>query len=263
MILRNFLYLDNNMMEDYLSALDGYLIEEQNEIKTNSYANDVGGDVKFLKGDMSTTSETKVDSKKAITYAAKFQKLYDLMAKNTMLRCIDEINEKIWREIHRSDIIEIDVNIEIAKSFNNFKGVKDAVPMLDLLQTMGAINSNNPNDIKAIQAISKLCKMVNTNKVPIICKNTTSEEYKFYGALQQDYLKNDISELEGNVTIIGKVQKILEKDVSDEIYNPLSNYKELIELGKKENAKDNKAMENIIENVYGPAIKLIPLAIYT
>lgn len=263
MILRNFLYLDNNMMEDYLSELDGYLIEEQSEIRTDSYANGVGSDVKILKGETSTANETKVDSKKAITYAAKFQKLYDLMAKNTLLKCIDELNEKIWGEIHRSDIIEIEVNIEVPKSFSNFKGIKDTVPMLDLLQTMGAINSNNPNDIKAVQAISELCKMVNTSKVPIICKNITSEKYKFYGVLQQEYLKNDVSDLEENVTIIGKVQKILGEDISDEIYNPLSNYKELIELGKKENVEDNKAMENIIENVYGPAIKLIPLAIYT
>lgn len=261
MILRNFLYLDNNMMEDYLSALDGYLIEERSETKTDNYANDVEGNLKILKGNMATECETTVNSKQAITYASRFQKLYELMNKNKEITYIDKINTKNWSKIQRGNILEIETNIEIAKSFCNFKAIKDAETMLEFFKTMGAINTNNRSDLEAMKAISGISNMVSINKIPIICTEMYVERYKIYANLQQKYLENDILELEGSATIIGKVQKILEVDDSDEVYNPLANYKNLIELGKA-NAENNETMENIIEEIKGPAIKLIPLAIY-
>ena len=79
MKLRNFLYINSKLLDDYISAIDGYVYEEEtqklNEINqkaANAKANvlGIGGDGKYEK-----QSSEEVERKVRISEAAKFDKL--------------------------------------------------------------------------------------------------------------------------------------------------------------------------------------------
>ena len=81
MKLRNFLYINSKLLDDYISAIDGYVYEEEtqklNEINqkaANAKANvlGIGGDGKYEK-----QSSEEVERKVRISEAAKFDKLFE------------------------------------------------------------------------------------------------------------------------------------------------------------------------------------------
>ena len=84
MKLRNFLYINRKLLDDYISAIDGYVYEEEtqklNEINqkaANAKANvlGIGGDGKYEK-----QSSEEVERKVRISEAAKFDKLFEYLS---------------------------------------------------------------------------------------------------------------------------------------------------------------------------------------
>lgn len=61
MKLRNFLYLNNKIVDDYLSVIDGYVYNEEAQSIATSTENEVkaGGSVKLLKGEGSHAGKGK------------------------------------------------------------------------------------------------------------------------------------------------------------------------------------------------------------
>jgi hypothetical protein len=263
MVLRNFLYLDQDMMEDYLATLEGYITEQREEEKIDKFTNGVEGNLIALKGDLATETGNRINSKQAITYAAKFKRLYESLEKDKLVNYIEKMDEKKWSNIRRSEIVEIEATIRISDKFNNFKMIKDIEPTLEILESFGTINKENPRDAEALKFITGINKIIQTDKIPIIFDLKGVEKYKLYGILNEKNLKCDIKNINEPITVIGKVQKILLEADSDEIYNPLSNYKTLINLGEKNNQDSNESLDNVIEVINGPAMKITPLAIYT
>lgn len=80
MKLRNFLYLNTKIIDDYLSAIDGYVYnEEAQSIATSTEeAMKAGGSIKLLSGEGAHTGKTEegITRSVQISDAAKFDKVF-------------------------------------------------------------------------------------------------------------------------------------------------------------------------------------------
>lgn len=65
--------------------------------------------------------------------------------------------------------------------------------------------------------------------------------------------------LNGEMTLLGKVQKIIPNNVEVEVFNMFPGLKPLMKLGDQ---NKNTSMEKLMEKITGPAMIIIPLAIY-
>lgn len=61
------------------------------------------------------------------------------------------------------------------------------------------------------------------------------------------------------MTLLGKVQKIIPNNVEVEVFNMFPGLKPLMKLGDQ---NKNTSMEKLMEKITGPAMIIIPLAIY-
>ena len=110
-----------------------------------------------------------------------------------------------------------------------------------------------------ITGVMSMMNLENSETIPLICESESTEGYKFIVELPKSFLRMDATNLNGEMTLFGKVQKIVPEGVEVEVYNMFSSLRALMEIG---NQNGNTDTEQFKEKVTGPAMKIIPLAIY-
>ncbi len=102
MKLRNFLYLNTKIVEDYLSVIDGYVYDEESRAITNSSESGVSGKagIKAVTGEGSKTTKLDEEVKRSvkISDASKFDKVF------TYLQSGDEDGQIKYYVIPKSSI---------------------------------------------------------------------------------------------------------------------------------------------------------------
>lgn len=112
MKLRNFLYINSKLLDDYISAIDGYVYEEEtqklNEINqkaASAKANvlGIGGDGKYEK-----QSSEEVERKVRISEAAKFDKLFEYLSADeySPLKYYEILNDEEFSGLGRDDLLK-------------------------------------------------------------------------------------------------------------------------------------------------------------
>lgn len=119
MILRNFLYLNEQMLNDYLSAIEGFMATKviQTTKQTNTKNAGIGINAKFVNGDLGKKSNNELETQMEvqITPASKVQKLIDYLNADEPIKFYDSMNEEIWQSIQRDEVIEFMGTVRFSK----------------------------------------------------------------------------------------------------------------------------------------------------
>jgi hypothetical protein len=210
-------------------------------------------------------SETgkEVREKFTLTDAAKFDELFKIMEEKDDFQYLDAFDREIWDSIRKREILEVEVLVKLPELYKMMNAVEDIIPFLDIMEQMGEEIFSDSNEEEMIKGFLKMIGNSDTDTIPVVCELESNSEYKFIFELSKEFLRMDISKLDGEMTLFGKVQKIIKEDQELEVYNMFSNFKSLIEMASKTNEKNKSAdMDDFIEKVKGPAMKIIPIALY-
>lgn len=121
MKLRNFLYINKKLIDDYISAIDGYVYEEEtqklnsiNQKAANANANLLGisGNGKYEK-----QSSEEVERTVRISDAAKFDKLFTYLSADeySPLRYYEILSDEEFFNLGRDEFIEVLVTPRFSK----------------------------------------------------------------------------------------------------------------------------------------------------
>lgn len=264
MILRNFLYLDTDMLDDYLSTLEGYLIESGEVVNNKSTKSSSKVNIKMFDSGRETDSESGITNKVQQTSAGKFQRLYEALEMNEMLQYLEGFDNIIWNSIKRQEILEVPGIISVPKMFNTIQGIGNLSPLIDLMQVFGKSDIIKQKDMDAINGIKAIGDIDIGKDIPIIMDLEDNKKYKFTALLKPDNLKVDIDAIEGNVTIIGKVQKIIPSGEKYEVFSMLKGIDNIMKSQNRDQRRkyDKSKTEEISDFIKGPAMVLIPLAVF-
>jgi len=259
MILRNFIYLDLKMLYEYLSSFDQNFIREKS-IEKADREKSIGAN-KIVTAKYGKTVSEEKQLKFLAEEAASFQNLYNLIDENSLLQVIEEMDDNLWNNIKRQQIIEGLVNIELPKLSSLTEAASEFKPMLDLISS---VSDDLIIDDKTQAGLSFL-EMFNDPQKGLILKMPLDgyAKFKFYGAINLEYLREDRSKLEGEFTVIGKIVKKIPKGKSERI-SPLQTIFDKLSYNKKakQKTKQIKLPNDIEDKIYYPAAKLDILAIY-
>lgn len=266
MILRNFLYLDTSILNDYLSTIEGFIEEgpiDQTEVQTKQKSGTAN--IKFVEGNLQSETSTETTQKLARTDASKFNKLYNLLSKNEMSQFLDAFDNEIWSQIRRGEILEIPAIINISKVFKLTQDVQNIPHMIDIMRAMGHDPFENEQEAKMFTGINTLGEFAGNQSIPIIFESEATKGYTFVAQLQRQYLKSEILNLEGGADIIGKVQRIIPRGKQEEIFSLIpafDSFQSSINREQRRKMQNDKKSNNISEIIKGPAILITPLALY-
>jgi hypothetical protein len=266
MALRNFIYLDTASLDDYLAALEGYSIEgsvDQTQIEKNDKSAKAGYKIIEAGGGVQKSTETKKSF--AITDAAKFQRLYELLEKDESIRYLDMFDEEIWRQIRRGDILEVEANIRLPQSYNMGQMVGEIAPLMNIIEAFGDETVVDEKTRKALGGIGQVAKLSEGKPVPIIFESISTPNFSFTANLSQKFIRVANNELEDQAIVFGKVKRILAKGEQVEVFSLMPGFTRSLpslKADQKRQMQRNLQKNNLADVVKGPAIILIPLAVY-
>ena len=157
MKLRNFMYLNTKVIEDYISAIDGYTYDEESQAIATSNENTVSGKagVPIISGSGEHTGRKEEEIKRSvrISDASKFDKIYKYLEsdEDEGLKYYECLSDGIYEKLRRDDFLEVLVTAR----FSKMKELTDSVKKIaELAAAIESFTDQEILDQKATEARS-------------------------------------------------------------------------------------------------------------
>ncbi|WP_285039879.1 hypothetical protein [Plantibacter sp. lyk4-40-MEA-4] len=210
-MLKNFLYLNELALSDYLSALEGgerSSTKDGNLRSAGSY--DSAGSNSDAAGRYARTEETTV--RLVDTPPSQFERLMTLVAADPELSgwaAVHEPDEE-FPQLRVGALIDVECDIQIPsviKALAPASGMGEALRALkEVGSTLGTAHIPQIDDAK-LAMLETLGNVMGGDLV--IVGETDSDDWKVAGRLRDDHLRAAADELDGNVHVVGKVSRTL------------------------------------------------------
>lgn len=265
--LREFVYLDREKIEDFISALLGGLPDEQKET-TAAKPSEIGGSLGI--------DSTKIDFKKGVkeitreellkaTDASLFERLHSLLEQGNMIKAVDASEVQQWDALQAREFVEFEGRIEFSTLEMVFDLIKDLAPLVETLSPEQTQDKAYKNGLQIA-----LMSQQSSHNVRIIPKGEEKEQFIFVASLQKDKARASKEELGDEYTIFGRVRRKLAVNKTFELFSPLPGgvklptdaIQDLLTKLKDVDAILGSAPKMEDLRVSGPAIILTPIAIY-
>lgn len=265
MKLRNFLYLNENILDDYLSALEGCLTEKiiTKEKQITDKKGNLDGKIISVGAGKSVEIETQKEG--TLTPSAKVQLFMDLLQNEEDIPFYESVNEEIWANLSRDEVVEFMGSIR----FSKLKEISTAISQLSELSTLIENFTDTPIIDKktqvSIDGIRCLGDYKNGNEVPCVLSFSGQKDYSVIAYLDDACLKVSQESFVGDVTILCKIQKKINKGSSVELTDFFKSIKDLPLNRSQRRAmktKDLTMPKELSDTIKGPAFVVIPIAIY-
>lgn len=222
MVLRHFLYLDENLVSDFYEEL--------------------------------------IETDKDFSVKKKFSKLYDEITNLNEITMLNE-NGISFSEIKSHSIVETTGIVKIPEQFLNLITLNTFMDsnLFGFAESLGIASYSETETIeKQGEQIRNLTR--DNSTVPLILPAKDINPIKILTNLNKKFLKTDIQDIdEKNVFIIGKVIKKIEQRKKHKLYTMLPNVPENREQRRR---KKDDSIKNIQVEENGPALLILPIAIY-
>ena len=270
MKLRNFMYLNTKILEDYISVIDGFTYDEESQEIQNVNEKTLGGSagVKIISGngEIATKKVDEVKRSVHISDAAKFDKVFKYLQsgdEDEQVKYYEFLTEEEFNSLHRDDFLEV----LVTSRFSKMKELTDSVmKVADLAKVIQIITDEEILDKKAKEAVdgfSALGQLREGKEISCVF-NFEDGKYPLVAYLDQSYFRcsedNFVGESYLLCKIIRKVQKVQSVKL-DEIFGDVKK----LPLNREQRRKMPKNMDNpkeIKDVVKGPALIVIPIAVY-
>lgn len=269
MKLRNFLYINTKLLDDYIAAIDGYVYEEETQTinETNQKSGGTRAGIPIISGEakIEVQSVEGTQRKVRISESAKFEKIYKFLSSNeeAKLKYYEFLSEEYFNNLYRDDFLEVLVTARFSKTkelsdtmkkLNSLAGFFEDVTEQKILdkKTKEALHGlSTLSDLKSGKEISCVFSF-NDNKYPII------------SYLDEDYFKCSQEQFIGEFYMLCKIQRKIPKGQTIQLDEIFEDFKKIpLNRAQRRNLPKNMDNPEIIRDIIeGPAIQVIPIAIY-
>lgn len=273
-VLRQFLYRDDELIQEFLAQLEGGVFDEDAETTRRSSGKRAGGRLRpaLAELELGRGSEEAREVERIVkqTGASRFDRFYTALDEGGSLQFLDHIDEEIWHQIRRGEILEMEATMSpaglgpVAEMFDIFSRI------LPIAEAAGATDSASIDEEarSVMNFVSELDSMFGSDDVPVVMSLASSPAYRFACKLRAAHLLADKSLLEGEVTVCGKLQRKLrsgESYLATEVFGGLESV-----LPEKDRQELNAIFDNPevaklgIANpkIHAPGGVITPIAIY-
>lgn len=269
MKLRNFLYLNTKLIEDYIATIDGYTYDEEYRATAVSSENALAGKgaIGIISGNGSHAGKQSEEVKRSvhISDAAKFEKIYKYLKsdEDDGLKYIEYLSEADYDVLHRDDFLEVLVTAR----FSKMKELTDSVKKITELATALERNTNQQIlDEKATEAMNgflALGQMKSGKEISCVFEFDNGK-YPLVAYLDGNCFRCVQDSFVGQAYLLCKIIRKVPKGQSiklDEIFDDIKK----LPLNRTQRRNMPKNMDNPVELrdiIKGPALVVLPIAVY-
>jgi len=267
MKLRHFLYLNTKLLNDYLSAIDGYVYDV--ERRTESHSTEKAGGLKLgipvLKGDgqVGEKANEEITREVQISDAAKFDKVFNYLSQDNEVKFYEIMNEAEFSQLLRDDFFEVFVTPRFSRKKEMADSAKKLGELAEILQPFSGEQFLDEKSKTAIEGFAKLDEIKDSKGIACVL-NFEDEKYPIVTYLDEQCFKVEQDQFVGQVNVLCKIQRKLSKGQNIELDEMFEGVKTMAtnRAQRRKLPKDMKNPEIIKDVIRGPAFLVIPIAIY-
>lgn len=267
MKLRNFLYLNIKIVEDYISAIEGYTYDEESQAIASISENSVNGGLKLkpvsVGGSHNGKQSEEIKRSVKISDAAKFDKIYTYLQSgdgDEKLRYYEFLSEDTYNDLRRDDFIEVLVTARFSKAKELTDSVQKMADLATLIQRITNQQVLDKETTEAINGFSALGKIKSGKEIACVF-NFDDGKYPLVAYLDENYFKCEHDSFVGQSYMLCKIIRKIPKGQSvklDEIFEDIKK----LPLNRDQRRKMPKNIDNpdiIKDIVKGPAMVVVQL----
>jgi hypothetical protein len=238
------------MLNDYVSMIEGSVpgsVVEQTDTEDRS----AGGGAKLygIGGEIKKGSSSEKKHTLTSTDASLFERLYSQLKKREMLK---EVAGNI-ENFEKGEIIEAEAQLivsafaQLIEAVNAYSGFFSMIPNMD---------SN------ALLGISSLAK---SESADVAFRVEQESSTTILATLTKKYLLEDINTIDGEISVLGKIKKVVPKGQKIQSMGPFSSLVSALQKLDRNKASEftqQLKSQNLFEEIEGPALTILPLAIW-
>ena len=272
--LRSFLYLDENIVDDYLSQLEGGILEGPFTTKdTTTGSKEGGGGLKIgvLEGSGKGASSLSSEVAQTIreTPVAKFSRLYKLLEKEEAIQPLNGFDLDVYNQIELGEIVEVRGNAKLPQWEHLTKAISDLSSLIEIMKAVGQDPFADNDGSQAYQGFSELIAKKAQEDIELIIAPIGSPKFKFVAKLDTARILRRKEELETEVTILGKVRRKLSERETIDIFRIAPRLNQLENLNRTQSRSIGKGKNKVPstdtpldEVIKYPAMQLQAIAAY-
>lgn len=263
--LRKFLYLDVQMVDEFLSQLDDGIYETVRS--TGSQERRVSGEAKTgvpgvlgAKGELGEGSTQSEEFVRRSTPESRFNRLHKLV--HAPLLDEDDEDEELGAELRPRRVVEITCSVEIPEILKALSGSSELTAFGELLQLVGGnLEAQEKEALDGMQRVSNALKgdaLLATTAI----QDRGLEPLKPLLAfrLLRSQLRVPLADMEGEVMILAKVQQSWGKDESKTVLS-LPGIGLMSRERRRELARSQKGQPEAF-SLPGPGVTFDAIAVY-
>lgn len=283
MPLRSFLYRDDEAVDDYLSAIEGGIVEGAYTEKDTTSSGKGGGLSLTVRGTSIGVSgkgnrETAIEVERQIrdNPQARFARLYRHLTNDEMLDEEDRLlvlngfDMKVYEGIKVGTIIEVR-GVGALPQWEHFKqSMADLQGMIELMKAFGQDPTTDPQSQATLNQMTQLAAISGDENTILAVTPIGAPNIKVVAKLEAAKLRRPKTALETEITILGKVQRRLEKSERIDVFRLLPHLKGFDQLfkaaspskGPRGRIERPKLDSPIDEYIKYPALEMMLVAVY-
>lgn len=253
-VLRQFLYRDGDQIREFLSQVEGGLFDEESRTEHVGGNSALKGGAKAgpvaLGGQRGSERSEQVERVVRQTEASEFDRLYAGLEAQGGFQYLDAIDEGIWDQLRRGELLEIEAIVQPA-GFDRIVELmgmaQQFMPMMDALGADGV----DPETRKLIESVSQLNEAGRPETFTVVASLAGAPAFKFACTLRGRYVLADLELLAGESTVLGKIQRKL---------RPGEQHLVASVFGGLEDIMSDEDQREMVEALLGPEVRQLGLA---
>lgn len=272
-VLRKYYYIDEDFVDDAYSTIFGYVHEEQEVVKTNE--TNVGGKFAIDKvieaeAGANKNSGDTIKFNANVTASSKLQKIMDYLKseEGEDIPYYEQLSEDMFLLKNRDDIFEGVFNVSFTKLEKYAMLVNMASSFDNVLET----KQIDEEASKVFEEILEVARKEREKGLTCILHFVGSNKYPCYCRLDESFLRFPYESIQGEFTVICKISRIIQKGMTIN----LTDLTELSKLkmpntntrkGRQQQVQQikngkNASVKEFQDEIKGPALEIVPIAIY-
>ena len=263
MVLRQYLYIDEDFVNDAFAAINGFDYDQKDIQHEDTAA--LQEDT-LENGQRGRSEKTTTAINANITLTSKLQAVIDFLNQNAggEIPYYDSMTKEEITATRRESFFEGQFKLNFTK-IETYSRLAQSVQRLDNL-----FGTHKTDDIEAITQIQTLAKQEKERGTPCLLTFAGEKKPTGFAYLNEDYLKANSTYKLSEVTVLGKVVRIIKAGQ----HVCLTDLTEVMNLKFPDTAKGKKAKVDAIKSgemaklkefedrIDGPAFEILPIAIY-
>lgn len=276
MNLRDYMYLDSDRLQNYMASLDPGTVKELADTQRQQ----TGGEGKAglsvpgfgeAGGGGSHERENSQQRSMEVTYQHMFDRLYTALDKEGDIKTFDEEQALPTGEVKKKEVVEV------TRDFNPSpmnELIDKVFELMDMMKRFGFVEEVNDQETQeAVQGLAMVFRgEEGREEVPMVARAEEDDDSSVVFVAKSRFLMADQSDFQGELTLFGRVSKLIPSGESLDLFDFLKIPREL--------ARDANTKKEIISmfetwpkelggpvskdslRVPGPVVIVTPVAVY-